>query len=427
MSSGSGDAVEKGADTGFRGPVCYVLDFLPTYVASEIRELTERGVSIRVHLPEESAVNALWDRVLESSPTVCARDLKLSWCGLPVLRFISQALPCLLRTLARRPFLAVPLTMKALGTGTFRFFATAARLCEVTDIRHSAVFHAHFARDSAHIARYASALTGVPFTVTTHATDIFCPPDAGRVAVLLREAAGVHTISGFNRDYMTEHWGEELREKILVARLGLDPGSLPARSLPAGVPTLVCTASGLVPKKGLGVLLDACGILAGRGVDFTCSVIGSDPDGRELQTRRREVGNRGLGGKVRMEGLLTAEETLARVSSCSVFVMPSVVAPNGDKDGIPVALMEAMGIGVPSVSTRLSGIPELIEDGVSGLLVEPGDPQALSEAIERLLADACLAERLGSAGRLKVLSDFSVSRYAADLLSFWERIVPKTC
>lgn len=425
MSSGTGLPAGKSVNPGFRGPVCYVLDFLPTYVAGEIRELAEQGVSIRVHLPGETPVTALWDRVVGDCPVGCTRDLKLSWCGLPALRFLSKAMPCLLRALIRHPLTAGSLLFKSLGTGTFRYFAVAVRLCEVPDIRNSAVIHAHFAKDSAHIARYASALTGVPFTVTTHATDIFCPQNSGWVALLLRDAAGVHTISGFNRDYMAERWGGELRKRITVARLGIDPGSLPERVLTGGVPSLVCTASGLVPKKGLAVLIDACEILAERGVDFTCSVIGSDPGGDRLETFRREAGNRGLGRRVLMEGLLSAGETLARVSSCSVFVMPSVAAPNGDKDGIPVSLMEAMGIGVPSVSTRLSGIPELMEDGVSGLLVEPADPHALADALERLLTDTALAERLGAAGRLKVRSDFTVSRYAHDLMAFWGRSVKK--
>lgn len=407
----------------FPGTVCYVLEFLPTYVAREIRELTEQGVSILVHLPRGTPVSGLWDRVLEGCPDRWSRDLKLSWCGMPVLRFLLQAAPWLLRALALKPFKAGALARKAIRTGTFRYFAVAARLAAVPQVRKASLIHSHFAKDGAHIARYVSSLTGIPFTVTTHATDIFCPEDPGRVETLLREAAGVHTISCFNRDYMAERWGAELRDRVTVSRLGIDTGGLPPRTPSKGVPSIVCTASGLVPKKGLGILLDACGILASRGVGFVCSVVGSDPEGVLLRGYKGAVLRMGLEGKVLMEGLLTAEETLARVSSAMVFVLPSVEAPNGDMDGIPVSLMEAMGIGVPSVSTRLSGIPELIEDGVSGLLVEPGNPEALADAMAKLLDCNGLAERLGAAGRRKVLAEFSVSRYARELSEFWKRAV----
>lgn len=122
-------------------------------------------------------------------------------------------------------------------------------------------------------------------------------------------------------------------------------------------------------------------------------------------------------------GVLPVTEALGRVAGCSVFALPCVTAPNGDMDGIPVALMEAMGMGAPSVSTRLSGIPELIEDGVSGLLVEPGDAAALAGALEKLITDRDLAGRLGENGRRKVRSDFNISRYAGELSAFWGRII----
>jgi glycosyltransferase involved in cell wall biosynthesis len=118
----------------------------------------------------------------------------------------------------------------------------------------------------------------------------------------------------------------------------------------------------------------------------------------------------GLTGRVRTLGPRPRLEVVRLLSECDVFALPSVMAANGEREGIPVSLMEAMAMGVPVVSTKLSGIPELVESGVSGILVEPGDASALSESLEKLAREPELRARLGEAGRMKVLRDFDLSR-----------------
>jgi colanic acid/amylovoran biosynthesis glycosyltransferase len=407
--------------------ICYLLDFLPTYVAREVVEVIATGLPIDIHLPLSTLSDGLWEKVVEPSArldtAVVKRDVRKDWCTAPAWQMLLQALPTVLKSLAVRPVRSMELALDSIRHGTFRYFLAGMELAVRLRGTGTRLVHSHFARDASQIAIHTAALLGVPFTVTTHATDIFSPQQPDRVKALLDAADGIHTISEFNREYMADRYGTHLRERITVSVLGLDPSLLPGR-VPAEtgeVPVFVCTASGLVPKKGVEVLLEACRILLDRGQCFTCSVLGSDAGGERLDFLRKSTGEMGLSRTVTFTGLLSSVETLERVSACTVFVLPSVRAPNGDMDGIPVSLMESMAMGVPSISTRLSGIPELIEDGVSGLLVEPGDPAALAGALELLLADPALAARLGAAGREKVASCFSLDRYAHDLASFWKK------
>jgi glycosyltransferase involved in cell wall biosynthesis len=427
-SAGSGRRKLPGSDGALPLRICYVLDFLPTYVVREAAEVMATGLRFEIHLSVRTESNGLWEKVLEGADTldstVVRRDLRKDWCTAPAGRMLLQAFPSAMRSFMGHPLRYSCLALESLRHGTFRYFLAGAELAVRLRGTGTSLVHSHFARDAADIAFYAAALLGVPFTVTTHATDIFSPEHPDRLRALLGAADGIHTISVFNREYMADHYGEGLRARITVSVLGLDPASLPERiSAAAGeIPSFVCTASGLALKKGVEVLLEACRILLDRGRSFTCSVLGSDPSGERLEHLRGRTAEMGLADTVTFAGLTSSAETLRRVSCCTVFVLPSVRAPNNDMDGIPVSLMESMAMGVPSISTRLSGIPELIEDGVSGLLVEPGDAAALAGAMERILADSSLASRLGSAGREKVLSSFSIDRYARDLISFWRGI-----
>lgn len=173
------------------------------------------------------------------------------------------------------------------------------------------------------------------------------------------------------------------------------------------------------------VLLQACNTLHMRSISFKCVIAGTDQAGDRLELFRKAVSEYKLDGIVEFRGLMPSKKVLEAVSTSNLFVLPSVEAPNGDMDGIPVALMEAMGIGVPAISTRLTGIPELIEDGVNGLLTTPGDHEELADAIEKLLTDPDLAEDLASRGREKVLKDFSVDRYTDDLIEAWTDLLSR--
>jgi glycosyltransferase involved in cell wall biosynthesis len=168
--------------------------------------------------------------------------------------------------------------------------------------------------------------------------------------------------------------------------------------------------------KGQRYLVEACARLAAEGVDFHCELVGSGPDQRVLE---QLIASKSLEGRVVLAGSLTREEVAARVRRADVLAAPSVPTAKGKREGIPVVLMEALGAGVPAVASRLSGIPELVVDGDTGLLVPPGDSSALAAALRRLAADPGLRRRLGAAGRRKVLAEFDQRRSARALAALF--------
>jgi glycosyltransferase involved in cell wall biosynthesis len=167
----------------------------------------------------------------------------------------------------------------------------------------------------------------------------------------------------------------------------------------------VCVGA-LEEKKGQTYLIQACRLLKQRNIDFVCHLIGEGQTRAELE---RQILEADLASVVRLEGGRPRAEVLRMLEHADVVALPSIQAKSGKMEGIPVALMEPQACEVPVVSTRISGIPELVEDGVTGLLVPPADPTALAGALERLARDPELGRRLGRAGRVKVLSEFDLA------------------
>jgi glycosyltransferase involved in cell wall biosynthesis len=180
----------------------------------------------------------------------------------------------------------------------------------------------------------------------------------------------------------------------------------------------------LVPKKGFECLVEALAILADEGVDFTCDIVGGGPLDAVL---RRRIQDHSIRDRVHVHGARVQDEIVEAYERASVFVLAPVMTEDGDRDGIPNVLAEAMACGVPVVSTRLSGIPELVEHGTDGLLVAPGDATALAAAIGVLLSDDSLASSLAEAGRTKVERLFDLrrnTRQLADLFASMPTAAP---
>lgn len=406
-----------------KGRITYILGFLPTYVLREIVELSSRGYRVDVLLPASEGTSEFWMDLIagqELGDSISIRreiSDEVVRCGpLRMMRFfLTRCIPVLLR----HPLRFLKLSLSALRVRSFRFFLLGASLSRRVR-SDSLLIHSHFARTVAHAGLWTAGLLGVPFSITTHAVDIFVPRREDLVRYMLERADAVMTISHFNREYIAERYGQDLRGRVTVTHLGLDQDALPKRRTGTGpVPLVVCTASGLGEKKGVPVLMEACRIMASRGLEFRCRVIGSDRSGRLLRRFEEDTAAEGLAGVLEFTGSVKSEEVIDHVASADVFVLPSVKAASGDMDGIPVSLMESMSMGVPTVSTRISGIPELIEDGVDGILVSPGDPAELAGALERILADPDFAGRIGAAAAVKARNDFSVSGYVSRLLRTW--------
>jgi glycosyltransferase involved in cell wall biosynthesis len=226
----------------------------------------------------------------------------------------------------------------------------------------------------------------------------------------------VVTCTQYNRDFLSKQYGPLCDGKLYRIYHGLDISQFKfslSRRDDGGEPVVLSVAR-LVEKKGLEDLITAAGILRGRGHAFKVEIIGSGPLRDSLKAQAQRLG---LADRVSLLGAQAHDAVCLAYQRASVFVLPCVVASNGDRDGIPNVLLEAMASGVPVVSTPVSGIPELIESGVTGILVPPRDVRSLADAIERLLASPELSERLASAARTKLESSFSLEASAEQLLA----------
>jgi glycosyltransferase involved in cell wall biosynthesis len=270
--------------------------------------------------------------------------------------------------------------------------------------------HAHFATHPALAAWFVRELTGISYGFTAHAHDLYV--DRAMLAEKVRRADLVVTISEFNRRLIERACGGAAAGKVHVVRCGVDLGAFaPAPRRPPAIPTFACVAS-LRPYKGHEVLIEAAALLRREGLDLRLVLVGEGTRRRAIEAH---VARAGLSEVVRLRGALPHEEIPAVLAGATALVLPSVTARDGQMEGIPVALMEAMAAGVPVVASRLSGIPELVRDGETGLLVPERDPVALAAALERLVRDPALAARLADAGRRAVREQHDRTRNVARL------------
>jgi glycosyltransferase involved in cell wall biosynthesis len=273
-------------------------------------------------------------------------------------------------------------------------------------LRGGGVAHVHsqWIHAAGTVAWYGARLLGVPFSFTGHAADLF----RNRVALRdkVRDAEFIGCISEFHRDLYRKLGARE--EQMFLVYCGIDVAHFTPRLRPRPVSGPVCVLSSgrLVEKKGFDVLIDACALLRERGRDMRCVIGGSGPLEADLRARVRE---RGLEDRVELTGRAIAQEDLpAFMAQGDVYCLPCVWASDDDVDGLPQMLVEAMACGLPAVSTRLVGIPDLVVHEETGLLVEPRRADQLADALERLIDDEPFARRLAAEGRRMVERRFDI-------------------
>lgn len=298
--------------------------------------------------------------------------------------------------------------------------------------------HAHFAHHPALAAFVVNRLSDIPYSFTAHGSDLHV--DRTMLRAKVDGASFVVAVSAYNRDLIVEECGERYADKIRVIHCGADPTVFGATGLadepPTGPPPeaasrsratatvngsgpsapvtaagngaapfrIACVAS-LEPVKGHRYLLDACRLLADRGIDFRCDLAGDGSLRRRVESR---VAKLGLQDRVAIHGAVPRPDVRRILSGADVAVLASIPTPSGRREGIPVALMEAMMSELPVVASGVSGIPELVRDGQTGFLVPPGDPWSLADRLERLARDPALRTRFGAAGRRVVATDFDL-------------------
>jgi glycosyltransferase involved in cell wall biosynthesis len=250
----------------------------------------------------------------------------------------------------------------------------------------------------------------ITFSFTVHAFDI--QGDRSLLGWKLREARFVRSISELNKRFLERLYPDDARGKIEVVHVGIDPDRYDGKVRPFA-DRVLCVA-GHRPYKGLPYLIEACRLLRAEGLALDCRIVGDGPMRAALEAMNRD-------GAVAILGPREEAYVARMMAEASLFVLPSIVDDDGMMEGIPVVLMEAMAAGRAVVSTTTAGIPELVEDGVSGILVPPRDPRALAEAIRSLLADPERARAMGERGRAKVRAEFDLRGCASRLVELIDR------
>jgi glycosyltransferase involved in cell wall biosynthesis len=263
--------------------------------------------------------------------------------------------------------------------------------------------HAHFATQTADCAAMAGGLAGIPFSFTAHAYDIYSTDRRVRNDTLgwkLARACQVFTVNEYAAGLLRARMPERRRDRVHTAYVGIPMQLFRAEPPPpyAGSVRLLCVAR-LCEKKGLDTLIEACALLRDRQQRFELRLFGDGPLRAALVA---QVARLELAGHVLLGDSISQEDVAREMKACHAFVMPCRRDRSGDMDGIPTVFMEAMATGRPVISCPVSGVPELVRDRETGLLVAPNDARALAAAITTLAEDDALRERLGRAARALV-------------------------
>lgn len=280
------------------------------------------------------------------------------------------------------------------------------------NIRH---MHVHFASSATSVARLASAITGIPYSFTAHAVDIFHESVSSEdLRIKLEQAHHAVTISRFNLRYLRRRFPASTSRLHLV-RNGLDLDHFPYRDpRPLGTTVRIAAVGRLVEKKGFQHLLPAAAELLVQGFRLDMRIAGTGVLAEELGSSIEQLR---LGDHVRLIGPQTQDQVHELLQSSDVFVAPCVIGADGNADGMPTVLLEAMATGVPCISTAVTGIPEVVKNGSTGVLVRPGSPRALARAIQTLGSPGADRVALARNARALIEDDFDVRRQAELLRS----------
>ena len=283
--------------------------------------------------------------------------------------------------------------------------------------RRTRHLHAHFAHDPTLVALLTHLLTGISYSFTAHARDLYQIPKSALVARAER-ATAVVTECTASVEYLASLLPAASASRVRIIHNGLSLHEFRPREPDDGAPgpPLLVSVGRLVEKKGFGDLLAACRRLKDSGRAFRCHILGEGPERGRLTALLQELD---LGDRVSLEGTRTRRQIMDAYRQADVFALTPFVTEDGDRDGIPTVLVEAMASGVPVVTTAVAGIPDLVTDGVNGLVRQPHDVEGIAASIATLLDDAGMRGRLGSAGRGTVQERFDVRSSAQELAALF--------
>ncbi|MEZ5840192.1 MAG: glycosyltransferase family 4 protein [Hyphomicrobiales bacterium] len=397
----------------------YILLWFPkpteTFIFREVRNLERFGLPLKMF-----SLYGPWTRDLSAEmASVADRTERLGIRGLPkIVSGIAYWLArepgkvgALVRTALLRRWSGVEKTAENLWAFLAGFHL--ARRFREEGIEH---IHAPWASGPATAAWVAARLTGKPFTFTARAWDIY-PPDA-LIGEKIAEAAFVRCETGANVKHLMAISGQP-ETKFELTYNGVPLVAEGAAEVPMQQPVRMLAMGRFVAKKGFDQLIRAARLMADRGVDFRLTFAGDGPLRGQLEALGAELG---IADRVIFPGYVSYDQVGAYFMATDMVVMPCVVAASDDRDGIPTVIIEALLHRLPVVSTAVSGIPELVENEVTGMLVEQRDPEALAGAILKLAGDRDFALRLAEAGRARVHERFDPEKNHRRVLALYEGI-----
>lgn len=399
------------------GRVAYILKMFPrfseTFILSEILELERGGMDLQIYSlkqPNDGRFHADVKHVkapVEYVPLVAWSSIKayaqphLEVFGWNPGRYLKTAF----RVAKKRRWGAVKRFLQA------GFIAPRLKRDGVTHV------HGHFASSATSVAHYLHQLMDMGYSFTAHAKDIYIETVSEDVLIKkMKHARFVVTVSDYNNAHLAR-----LAPNAMITRIynGLDLDRFThSGQHEMQTPPLLLAVGRLVEKKGFDDLIRACAVLRDRGVDYRCEIIGT---GNEESKLRDLITEFDLEESVYLVGPLPREELIERYPKASLFVAPCVIGEDGNRDGLPTVLIEAMALGVPVISTPVTGIPELVKDGETGQLVPESSPTALADAIERGLNDPEWTGQMATTGRALVEEQFDLRQNVAQLRACFEK------
>ncbi len=418
----------------------YVLLWFPepteTFIFREVVGLLNAGLPLQVYSLYGELTSRLTPEMEAFSPQVKRQGLRYAPHILPDLLYWLRKKPSavwsVLRTL---PILPYGRFAKNSGGGGLKkylkqieksgenFWAGLAafglaRRFEADGIEH---VHAPWASGPATAAWAAARLAGIPFSFTARAWDIYPPDNA--LPDKVREAAFVRVNAGSNADYIRRMAGlpPDQRDKVQLIYNGVPLRAAKEAPVTMAQPYTLLALGRFVPKKGYEYLIRACAILQKQGIEIRCILAGDGPLASSLKNLVKELGMESV---VSFPGFVKFQQAQELFRQADIFIMPSVIAPSGDRDGIPNVIMEAFAHRVPVVATNVSGIGEVVLDQETGLLVEQRDPEGLAQAIASMAGDRDRAIRMAEKGRERVLTQFDPVASCARIIELITRTTP---
>lgn len=281
--------------------------------------------------------------------------------------------------------------------------------------------HAHFGTQATTVARQAALFADITYTFTAHAKDIYYQYEQStELGSKMRDAEATVTVSDYNLAYLQEQYGSDAQKAVRIYN-GMDLRKFPYHPFASREPHILAVGR-LVPKKGFYVLLDAIAILKRRNIAIYCTLVGDGNLREQLQSRINDLS---IGDIIRMVGPMPQPDIITLMKDAAMIIAPCVISDDGDRDGLPTVLLESMALGTPVISTQVAGIPELVQDENTGLCIPSQNPQALADAIERLLNDDVLCKKISHNGRALIEREYDEDNNAALLRKIFATAIAK--